>query len=116
VNSAVFIAFLEHLLIGAKRPVFLMVDGGSAHRSKMTKAFVAAQKGRLRLFYRPPYSPDTNPDELVWKHTKADTVDRMVTTGKEDFKKHVTASLRSLQKNPAKIRSFFQKPSLQYAA
>jgi transposase len=116
VNSAVFSAFLEHLLIGAKRPVFLMVDGGSAHRSKMTKAFVAAQKGRLRLFYRPPYSPDTNPDELVWKHTKADTVGRMVTTGKEDFKKHVTASLRSLQKNPAKIRSFFQKPSLQYAA
>jgi hypothetical protein len=40
----------------------------------------------------------------------------MVTTSKADFKGKVVSSMRSLQKNPKKIRSFFQKPSLQYAA
>lgn len=116
VNSAVFIDFLKRLLVGAKRTIFLIVDRGPAHRSKKTKAFVETLGMKLKLFYLPPYSPDKNPDELVWKHLKADTVGRMVTTSKADFKGKVVSSMRSLQRNPKKIRSFFQKPSLQYAA
>jgi hypothetical protein len=41
----------------------------------------------------------------VWKHLKADTVGRMVTTSKADFKSKVVSSMRSLQKTPEKIRS-----------
>ncbi|MGA9474450.1 MAG: IS630 family transposase [Terriglobales bacterium] len=116
VNSAVFIEFLQRLLVGARQTIFLIVDRGPAHRSKKTRAFVETLGGKLKLFYLPPYSPDTNPDELVWKHLKADTVGRMVTTDKADFKSKVVSSMRSLQKKPKKISSFFQKPSLQYAA
>src|ERR1700676_1931198 len=116
VNADVFIEFLKRLLIGAKRKIFLIVDRGPAHRPKKTKAFVEALGGKLRLFFLPPYSPDRNPDELVWKHLKADTVGRMVVTDKADFKSKVVSSMRSLQRRPAKICSFFQKPSLQYAA
>jgi transposase len=116
IGSDVFIEFLKRLLVGAKRTVFLIVDRGLAHIAKKTKAFVATLGSRLKLFYLPTYSPDRNPDELVWKHLKADTVGRMVTTSKADFKSKVLSSMRSLQKNPKKIRSFFQKPSLQYAA
>jgi transposase len=116
VNADVFIEFLKRLVIGAKRPIFLIVDRGSAHRAKKTKAFVESLGSRLKLFFLPPYSPDRNPDELVWKHLKADTVGRMVVTGKADFKTKVVSSMRSLQRNPRKICSFFQKPSLRYAA
>jgi len=116
VNADVFIEFLKRLLVGAPKPIFLIVDRGPAHRSKKTKAFVAALGGKLKLFYLPSYSPDRNPDELVWKHLKADTAGRMVVTSKADFKHKVVASMRSLQKNPEKIRSFYRKPSLRYAA
>ena len=71
-----------------------------------TRAFVDSQHGRLRLFFLPPYSPHRNPDELVWKHLKADTVGRMTITDKADFKVKVRASMRQLQNNPEKIRSF----------
>ena len=116
VGASVFIEFLKRLLVGAKRPVYLIVDNGSAHRAKITKAFVETLGGKLKLFFLPPYSPDRNPDELVWKHLKADTVGRMVTTSKADFKEKVVASMRSLQKRPEKISAFYQKPSLKYAA
>ena len=56
------------------------------HRAKKTKAFVETLGDKLRLFFLPPYSPDRNPDELVWKHLKADTLGRMAVTGKTDFK------------------------------
>lgn len=116
VNAEVFIEFLKRLIIGVERPIFLIVDRGPAHIAKKTKAFVETLGGRLRLFFLPPYSPDRNPDELVWKHLKADTVGRMATTDKADFKTKVRASMRQLQNDPQKIRAFFQKPSLKYAA
>jgi transposase len=116
VNADVFIEFLRRLLVGSKNRIFLIVDRGPAHIAKKTKAFVASVGDRLRLFYLPPYSPDRNPDELVWKHLKADTVGRASITSLRDFKQKVRVSMLSLQRSPAKIRSFFQKPSLKYAA
>jgi transposase len=116
VNADVFIEFLRRLLIGSKNRIFIIVDRGPAHVAKKTKAFVASLGGRLRLFYLPPYSPDKNPNELVWKHLKADTVGRTSITSFDDFKDKVRSSMLSLQRSPAKIRAFFQKPSLQYAA
>jgi transposase len=116
VNAEVFIAFLKRLTVGSRNKIFLIVDRGPAHIAKKTKAFVAGLGGRLRLFYLPPYSPDRNPDELVWKHLKADTVGRTSITSLEDFRNKVRSSMLSLQRNPVKIRSFFHKPSLKYAA
>ena len=116
VNSSVFIEFLKRLIAGAKRKIFLIVDGGSAHKSKMTRAFVESVQSQLEIFILPPYSPDLNPDELVWNHLKTHTVGRSTVTDKADFKKQVTKSMRSLQLNKDKIQSFYQKKSLKYAA
>jgi transposase len=116
VNAAVFIEFLKRLMIGSRNKIFLIVDRGPAHVAKKTKAFVAGLGGKLRLFYLPPYSPDRNPDELVWKHLKSDTVGRTSITCLDDFRNKVKSSMLSLQRDPDKIRSFFHKPSLKYAA
>jgi len=116
VNAEVFIEFLKRLIAGAEHAIFLIVDRGPAHIAKKTRAFVESLNSKLRLFYLPPYSPDRNPDELVWKHLNADTVGRMAISDKEDFNTKVRASMRQLQNNPEKIRSFYQKPSLRYAA
>src|SRR5215475_7177655 len=116
VNADVFIEFIRRLLIGCENKIFLIVDRGPAHIAKKTKEFVAGLEGRLRLFYLPPYSPDRNPDELVWKHLKADTVGRTSITSFDDFKRKVKSSMLCLQRNPEKIRAFFRKPSLRYAA
>jgi transposase len=112
VNADVFIEFLKRLIAGAEKTILR----GPAHRAKKTQAFVETLGGKLRLFFLPPYSPDRNSDELVWKHLKADTVGRMAVTGKTDFKRKVRSSMRRLQNDPGKIRSFYQKQSLKYAA
>ena len=94
----------------------LIVDRGPAYRAKKTAAFVETLGGKLRLFFLPPYSPDRNPGELVWKHLKSDTVGRMAVTGKDDFQRKIRSSMRQQQNDPGKIRSFDQKPSVKYAA
>jgi hypothetical protein len=49
-----------------------------------------------------PWSSDRNPDELVWKHLKADTAGRMAVTSKDDFKTKVRSSMRQASKQPGK--------------
>ena len=111
-----FVQFLERLLDNQKRPVFLIVDGHPVHRAKKVKEFVVTTAGRLRLFQLPPYAPDLNPDELVWNHVKGHKVGRTPVRGPDDLKSRVISALRSLQRFPAKVRAFFQAPSVQYAA
>jgi hypothetical protein len=65
-----------------------------------------ARTDRRGSFICFPYSPDRNPDELVWKDLEADIVGGMAITSKDAFKAKVRSSMRQLQNNPEKI-SFF---------
>jgi len=113
-TSATFIRFCKGLLHDTQSPVFLIVDGHSVHRSHAVKQFVASTEGRLRLFHLPPYSPELNPDEWVWKNVKADRVGRAGITTKEDLTRRAMSALYRLQKLPLLVRGFFCDPNLRY--
>ena len=117
-NAPQFIEFLGRLLIKAVRPVFLIVDGHPVHKSKAVKAWLAganSESERLRLFFLPPYSPELNPDELVWNHVKNHGVGRAAYAADKSLRRLVYRRLFSLQRRPAIIRSFFQHPETEYA-
>jgi transposase len=116
IGANVFITFLKRLMYGRRRPVFLIVDGHPAHRAKVAKAYVDSLGGKLKLFSLPPYSPELNPDELVWNDVKNNGVARSLVTKPEDLKNAVVSRLRYLQKTPKHVRSFFQAPETKYAA
>jgi len=116
VTAARFLEFLRRLIYRAKRPIFLIVDGHSVHRSRSVCRFVQRQHGRLRLFFLPPYSPELNPDELVWNDLKNQGVGRMVIEGPAHLRHAVVSHLRFLQRCPELIRSFFRTPMTAYAA
>ena len=115
VNAGVFLEFLKRLMAGARQPIFLVVDGHPIHKAKMIKDYVAAQEGRLKLIYLPPYSPQLNPDEQVWGNVKA-RVAKQLPENKEKLKSLVLGALRRLQKLPELVKSFFQHPDCRYAA
>lgn len=114
-NGDLFIQFLRRLLYGAIHPIFLIVDGHPAHRSAAVRKFTASTEGKLRLFYLPTYSPELNPDEQVWNHLKNHTIGKQCITSLEQMTKAVHSHLRSMQRKPALIRSFFFLPTTQYA-
>lgn len=94
--------------------MFLIVDGHPVHRSRAVNEYVASTNGRLRLFFLPPYSPELNPDEWVWKNVKHDHVGRAAVTSAHELRATATAALHRLQKLPHLIRSFFNDPNLAY--
>jgi transposase len=114
VTSQVFLRFLERLMHKAEQPIFLILDGHPIHHSSAVKRFVEQQAGQLRIFRLPSYSPDLNPDELVWRHLKTQKIGRMAIRGPRHMKRLVISIMRRLQKLPALVRSLFHHPSTRY--
>jgi transposase len=115
VNATVFLDFIKRLLQGADRPIFLIVDGHPSHKAKLVKKYAESVRDRFRLFFLPPYSPELNPDELVWNDLKNQGIGRKVITDLKQLKKEVISHMRFLQKSPHLIRSFFRSPTTSYA-
>lgn len=116
INGGVFVEFLKRLMHHAKRPIFLILDGGSYHRSRLVKNYLESLAGKLRLFFLPPYSPELNPDEQVWNYVKHHGVAKAALRTGKDLRRFVLARLRSLQQLPWTIRMFFLTSDTQYAA
>jgi hypothetical protein len=69
-NAGVFIGFLKKLMHNQKKKITLIMDGHNSHTTNAVKEYVASTKGKLKIYLLPPYSPELNPDELVWNNAK----------------------------------------------
>jgi transposase len=49
----------------------MVVDNYDIHHSKKTQKAIEALSGKIVLHYLPPYSPDYNPIERVWRDLHA---------------------------------------------
>ena len=109
-NSATLIDFMKSLRQHFRgRKLFFIIDGAPSHRSKVVKNFVQKNSSWLSIFRLPAYSPELNPDEEVWNFTKTKQLDAKPMKDKKELRSKVLRALRSLQKNPEKIKSCFEK-------
>lgn len=115
-NAAIFLGFLKRLVRDAVRKVFLILDNLRVHRAKIVAAWVESNKDKIELFYLPPYAPERNPDEFLNNDMKQAMARRRIPKDKAGLKAGLTSYMRSLQKRPAKVRAFFQAPTVRYAA
>ncbi len=62
------------------------------------------------------YSPEPNPAEHVWAQVKHHSIGKRFISGPDQLRHLVHSVLRSIQKMPTLVRSFFRAPSTRYAA
>lgn len=115
VNADVFIQFLERLLPNMSRPVYRIVDGRPTPQSGQGKRFLESVSEKLYLFFLPHYSPELNPDELVWNQLKNHGIGHKIISGPDPMKREALGHMHFLQKSPAWLKSFFRPPSVSYA-
>lgn len=114
-NADVFIEFMRRLIKSAGRKVYLIVDGHPAHKARKVKQWLAEREDRIRLILLPAYSPDMNPDEFLNHDVKQNAVGRRRALSQDDLIADVRGYLRSTQKKPTIVQSYFHAPSVQYA-
>lgn len=78
-DSAALLAFIRHDIAGLPatagtrrdRPCVVVLDNASAHVSKLVKAArPALEAANVWLYYLPPYSPELNRIEELWRQVK----------------------------------------------
>ena len=90
-----FLEFCKMLVADAGRPVFLIMDNSQVHHAKILKAYAEESNGMLALFFLPPYSPDLNPDEWVWKNVKHDNLGRAPAKSESQLAEFASAALEN---------------------
>jgi transposase len=71
-NGASFLRFLKTLLKHRSRGkrLVLVLDNAKYHHARALQPWLRQQRKVLTLLFLPPYSPELNPIERVWKLTR----------------------------------------------
>jgi transposase len=115
-ESQRFIEFLKNLRQSADKPILVIVDGGSYHKSKAVKDFLKTEGANMgvTLILLPPYSPELNPDEQVWNQAKR-RIGKMSINTKKALGDVVERTLSAIQDSVNLVKSFFRLPATKYA-
>jgi transposase len=115
-TAALFVVFLGRLLQSTTGKVFLIVDRLRAHMTPAVQAWVAAHRDRIEVFYLPRYAPELNPDEYLNNDLKGQVHATGLPHDKAEVRSHIQEFMRRLLHLPEHVMSYFQHPSVQYAA
>ena len=115
-NAALFLAFLQRLVRSARSKVFLIVDNLKVHKAEKVQAWVAQHRDKIELFFLPAYAPEHNPDEFLPSELKRRLGRRPAVKDKAGLERRLRGYLRRLQRQPDRVRAFFQAPTTRYAA
>jgi transposase len=115
-NTNILIDFLRRLIKGASRKLFLILDNLRVHHAKPVKAWLAEHADAIEVFYLPSYSPELNPDEMANADIKQAVTKLAPARTKLQLVKATARHLRSVQRQPERIRKYFEHDPVRYAA
>lgn len=116
INARILIDFLRRLIKGATKKVFLILDNLRVHHAKPVKAWLAENKDAIEVFYLPSYNPELNPDEMANADIKQAVTKLAPARTKLQLVKATAHHLRSVQRQPERIRKYFEHGPVRYAA
>ena len=116
IKAPSLIRFMQRLVEDAGRKVFLILDNLPVHRARAVQHWLAGRRAEIEVFHLPPYSPELNPDEGLNADLKQAATRKPPARNKDDLKRTLVSTLRSLSKRPGRIRSYFGHRTFRYAA
>ena len=115
-NSTILIDFFKRLIKGQKKKVFLILGNLRVHHSKPVKLWLAQHAEYIEVFYLPSYSPELNPDEMANADLKQAVTKLAPARTKLQLVKATARHLRSVQRQPQRIKKYFEHDPVRYAA
>jgi transposase len=102
-------AFLRQMHRSLGRKLIVVMDRWSVHR-KAARSLLGDEG--FSVEWLPPYAPDLNPVEHVWKHTKYDDLANYIPDDLLDLEVEFETSIDTTRKLPKLLRSFFHAADL----
>jgi transposase len=115
-NSDILIDFFKRLIKGQTKKIFLILDNLRVHHSKPVKGWLVKHIDEIKVFYLPSYSPELNPDEMANADLKQAVTKLAPARTKLQLVKATARHLRSVQRQPERIKKYFEHGPVRYAA
>jgi len=95
-----FLRVVHHHVGGG---LIVVLDRFTAHRSAAGRLTTQSPTA-FEFEWLPAYSPELNPVEYVWKHTKCDDLANFVPYNVDELEAHASASLTTTRSEPRILR------------
>ena len=115
-NGGVFLEFLTRLIKHKQQKIFLIVDGHSAHKTKIVKAWLKEHADRIEIFFLPPYSPELNAQGYVNQDLKTNVIGKKRPVNKAQMKNNVEEFMTKRKNDKRQVQKYFHATHLRYAA
>ncbi len=106
-NAATYLAFLEQLAARYRRQgAILIQDNASYHKDADVWAWFKSNQHWLEVHQLPPYSPEFNPTERLWQHTRKNGTHNRYFDGLDALLATLTRVFGEMQSYPESIESY----------
>lgn len=105
-NGDTFLSFLKQIVRqypGSK--IHMICDNAAYHKTRKVSQWLEEHGNQIELFFLPPYSPEYNAVEYVWKETPRKTTHNRFFKRLEDLKEGLAIRFNRFQGNPASLRN-----------
>lgn len=103
-NAEVFLGFLKNLL--SRNPngkIVIILDNARIHHAKLLQPFLKENEERLQLMFLPPYSPNLNLIEGLWKWLKEKVIYNVFYKVVSEIRNNIDGFLENINANPAAV-------------
>ena len=106
-NAATYLNFLEQAARAYyPQPVFWIQDNASYHKDADVYAWFSDHRKWWTVFLLPPYSPELNAEERIWRHTRLTGTHNRYFVTIDELDRTLTRVFRSIQQTPEQIRGY----------
>lgn len=103
-TADIFLNFLENVLeeypIGK---IVLVLDNARIHHAKIIQPFLDEHKNRLQLVFLPPYSPELNLIEGLWKWLKQSVIHNVFYKNVSEIRTAVQGFINYINERPFEV-------------
>jgi transposase len=106
-NASTYLAFLEQLARHyRRRGAILIQDNASYHKDADVWNWFKTNRPWLEVHQLPPYSPEFNPTERLWQHTRRNGTHNRYFASETELTATLTRVFVDMQSRPELIRSY----------
>ncbi len=106
-NAETYIGFLDEILLPSfykrNHRVYLIQDNASYHKKSEVYEWFNANRARLEVYLLPPYSPEFNGVEQIWRHTRRQSTHNRHFDTAEELRQALFATFEEIQRRPESI-------------
>src|SRR3990172_2914658 len=107
-NAQTYLAFLKHQIAPhyRQRGAILIQDNASYHKDGTVWTWFRENRRWLEVEPLPPYSPEFNPAERLWQHTRKNGTHNRYFVTRDELAGTLTRVFGKMQARPDTIRSY----------